>query len=403
VTDDENIQLISLVRTSDNKLYRLGVAKPEDLADGFPTTAETLFPFRVVILGSIEASQLSADQQQLLVDFVGRRGGGLLLLGGRRALAEGGYGDSPLATLMPVVLEARAAAFRSEVNIAPTPIGSRHAVLRTLGADVWSRLPPLSVINPIRRVKPGATLLLEGRDRDDNPWVVLASHRYGRGTVAVFPVRNTWRWQMHNQIPLEDLTHETLWRQLLRWLARPASGRVRVDLAPRQGVLGRPVVVAADVVDTSFRPLAGATVRLTMNSPIGDRTVRELDWRPSRPGRYESRFTPTESGVYDLEVSLLEADRAVATATAHLHVSPTGREYYQAELDASLLQRVADDTGGRYYAPNQTLDLIDAIARPRGGRMVITRLPLWDAPAPYLLLLLFASLEWYYRRRWGLR
>ena len=31
------------------------------------------------------------------VDFVARRGGGLLLLGGRRAFAEGGYGRPPLA------------------------------------------------------------------------------------------------------------------------------------------------------------------------------------------------------------------------------------------------------------------------------------------------------------------
>ncbi|MDJ0957930.1 MAG: VWA domain-containing protein [Arenicellales bacterium] len=403
VTDDENIRLVSLVRTSDNKLYRLGVEEPEELADGFPTTPEALFPFRVVILGSVEASQLDTNQQQLLIDFVSRRGGGLLLLGGRHAFAEGSYGESSLAALMPVVLDSRAAAFRSEVKIEPTHIGLRHAVLRTLDSDLWPRLPRLNMVNPIRRLKPGATLLLDGRNARNESLVVLASQRYGRGTVAAFPVRDTWRWQMHSRVPVDDRTHETLWRQLLRWLARPAAGRIQPHLTPQQGIVGQPVQIFVDVVDPAYRPLGGATVRLAIDNPIGDRTELELDWESSLAGRYQTQFTPTQSGRHDLHLSLISDDKVAATGTMYLHVSATGREYHRSELNAPLLQRIADETRGRYVAAIDDSNLTEAIATPQSGRLVTNRLPLWDAPAIYLFIVALACLEWFYRRRWRLK
>lgn len=403
VDDDENIRLVSLVRTSDNKLYRLGVESADELADGFPTTADSLFAFGVVIIGSLEASRLTEAQQRLLVEFVDRRGGGLLLLGGRHAFAEGGYANSPLAGLMPVVLDSRAAAFRSQVRIEPTRNGLRHAVIRGLDQEVWARLPALAMVNPIRRLKPGAMLLLEGRAGGERPLVALASQRYGRGTVAVLPVRDTWRWQMHSQVPLDDHTHETLWRQLIRWLARPAAGRVRLHVTPRQGTAGKPVRVVADVVDPSYRALPDARVRLTVDDPLGDRTVTDLDWQGQVEGRYEIRLPLAQDGRHDLRAELIEQGEAVAADSAHLHVSGSGREYYGAELDTALLRRVAAETGGQYFAASAAADVIDAVAQTGGGRTMIKPLPLWDAPVLYLLMLALVCIEWSLRRRWGWR
>ena len=64
-----------------------------ELVAGFPKTREELFTYRAVILGSVEASFFTLEQMRMLADFVGERGGGLLLLGGRRAFAEGGYAE----------------------------------------------------------------------------------------------------------------------------------------------------------------------------------------------------------------------------------------------------------------------------------------------------------------------
>ena len=35
--DDPTVQLVSMLRTSENKIYRQGISSPNELADGFPT------------------------------------------------------------------------------------------------------------------------------------------------------------------------------------------------------------------------------------------------------------------------------------------------------------------------------------------------------------------------------
>ena len=41
----------------------------------------------------------------MIGEFVERRGGGLLMLGGARSFSEGGYAGTPVADALPVVVE----------------------------------------------------------------------------------------------------------------------------------------------------------------------------------------------------------------------------------------------------------------------------------------------------------
>ncbi|HKK92650.1 MAG TPA: hypothetical protein VJ925_04415, partial [Longimicrobiales bacterium] len=109
VWDDENLQVVVLQRTADNKYLRLDVDGPEELATGFPRSRAELFRYRAIVLGSVEASLFTPDQLDMLADFVSVRGGGLLFLGGRSAFAEGGFQGTALEDVMPVVLETPAA------------------------------------------------------------------------------------------------------------------------------------------------------------------------------------------------------------------------------------------------------------------------------------------------------
>src|SRR5215203_2833771 len=70
VRDDENLRLVALQRTADNKFLRLGVEDSLDLVAGFPKTREELFAYRAVILGSVEAAFFTLEQLRMLADFV---------------------------------------------------------------------------------------------------------------------------------------------------------------------------------------------------------------------------------------------------------------------------------------------------------------------------------------------
>ena len=47
---------------------------------------------------------------------------------------------------------------------------------------------------------------------------MLAFQRYGRGKSLAFPVQDSWIWKMDAAVPVEDMTHATFWRRMVRWL-----------------------------------------------------------------------------------------------------------------------------------------------------------------------------------------
>ena len=99
--DDKIVQVASMLRTTENKIYRQGISDPKELENGFPVRPEDLFGYQGIILGSVEAGYFTPLQQELLREFVDRRGGGLLFLGGRFSLGDGGWGGSSLRDLLP--------------------------------------------------------------------------------------------------------------------------------------------------------------------------------------------------------------------------------------------------------------------------------------------------------------
>ena len=105
--DDRIVTIVSMLRTSENKIYRQGIEDPKELADGFPSRAKDLFAYQAIVIGSVEASYFTPAQKELIQQFVDRRGGGLLLLGGRASLGDGGWAASNLADLLPVLLAER--------------------------------------------------------------------------------------------------------------------------------------------------------------------------------------------------------------------------------------------------------------------------------------------------------
>ena len=293
VADDKNLEVVTLQRTADNKYMRVGVENADELAAGFPKTREELFAYRGLILGSIEAGAFTGDQLRMISEFVERRGGGLLMLGGPRSFAEGGYAGTPVADALPVTLDRPARTLDvlpvARLHVKPTRAGEAHGVTQIAATEAassarWADMPVLTSVNAIREVKPGATVLLNGTDERRRDQVVLASQRYGRGKTLAFPVQDSWHWQMDVKMTVEDQTHENYWRQLLRWLVDSVPSTVEVHTTTERVEPGEPVTLVADVVDPAYVEVNDARVIAKVSGPKGttDRGADAVDRRAQR-------------------------------------------------------------------------------------------------------------------------
>ncbi|OLC33152.1 MAG: hypothetical protein AUG08_13980 [Acidobacteria bacterium 13_1_20CM_2_55_15] len=406
--DDPNIRLVTLLRSSQNKFYRQGIDKEEMLAEGFPTKREELFGYKGLIFGSIESTFFTQEQLKMVVDFVSNRGGGFLMMGGRNSFSGGRYENSPLADILPVQLSpADRTPIIGKLKFAVTDYGRTHPLMR-LSPDAnsntkqWSDLPSLNDFNKTLDAKIGAIVLARGQAelKSGADPILLAYQRYGRGRAMALTSGSTWRWQM--EMDHNDQTYELFWKQILRWLVNTSPDPVMINPDKDTHLPGETVRLTAEISNKKFERMNNAKVVAKVTNPDGVTESIPLDWNGSGEGTYQSEFNAKDPGIYQVEVDATQGSENLGTGRASFQVQDRPIEYYNASLDARLLQSVASSTGGRYYPLSKIGDVPEDAQYVEGETSFIEQKELWDVPFLFMLLCVTLGGEWFWRKRKGL-
>ena len=411
IADDENLQVVVLQRTADNKFLRLGVDDPDELLGGFPRTREELFSYSALILGSIEAGAFTGDQLQMIADFVDRRGGGLLMIGGARAFGEGGYGGTPVADALPLTIDpgtrASEPAELARLQVVPTRAGESHASTQIAATEAasavrWRDLPQVTSVNAPLEPKPAAIVLLTGTDERGREQPVLTWQRYGRGKTVALTLQDTWQWQMHASMSLEDQTHENYWRQMLRWLVNSVPSVVEAQGAAERVEPGEPVTVEAMVKDKAHVELNSADVTARVTRPNGGTVDVPMEWSGELDGLYRGIFVSSEAGTYEVAVDASQGADIIGSDVAFVRAGPSDEEFFDPTMHEGPLRRIADESGGRFYTPDTAAGLAEDVRYTGRGVTSVEERDLWNMPIMLIVLMSLVCTEWAYRRAVGL-
>lgn len=404
----DDIDVVSLLRTSSNKFYRQGVRDAAELANGFPKRREELFGYDAVIIGSLEAAELSTEQQADLRDFVNVRGGSLLMLAGRSGLADGGWGRSVVDAALPVALSSRSrndTYRRDRVRVAPTAQGLRTPWLSLADQPAanrqrWAALPEVADAQAIGELRAGAVVLLATAGAGQP---VLAWHRYGQGQSYVLGTGGTWRWQM--SMPSEDDSHERFWQQLLGHMVETSMPRLTLDLGAPVYRDATEAQVRLSARNADYTPLQQASVPVDVVFADGRRQSIDLSPQVDGEGTYAASIPLTGDGSF-----------AVTARTPRIGESPGNdpeveiqrwataesgsAEAFDAGLHRGLLERIAEVTGGAYLQLDELDRLPGLLATSNAAMTREVSLPLWNMPILFLLLFGSRLAEWLLRLRW---
>jgi uncharacterized membrane protein len=403
--DHPEQEIASMLRTTQNKIYRQGTTSVKELEDGFPAKAEELFAYQGLIIGSVELSYFTPGQQQLIHDFVDRRGGGLLLLGGRAALSDGGWAAGPLAGLIPTTLpETKGTFHRDFTGQELTPAGAESSICRldddaARNGERWKKMPMMASYQDAGEEKPGATVLLVSTPAGKRKLPLLVTENYGRGRTVLFATGGSWRWRMW--LPHEDLAQETFWQQLLRYLVTDTPGPVTAT-TPRQVLSDETrVPLRVEVRDKEYKPVANATVQARFLQPDGTSVTMELAPQPLEEGIYAGEFSAVAPGSYVAEIIAGREQEELGRDVLVLRREDGVAENFATSQNRELLEKLAEQTGGRYYTPEDASKLANEISYSEAGITARETRDLWDMPAIFLLALGLRACEWLLRRKWG--
>ena len=411
---EKNVVLVSSLRSADGKFYRQGVESGDQLEKGFPLTQEELFGYQGFVLGSIEANFFSFEQLRMIEQFVAKRGGGFLALGGSRSFDAGKYAPTPIGDLLPLTLDDRVDA--PEVpetgtwKAALTQRGYKHAIThladnRDQSSKEWEGLPAISLPEVLSGVKPGATVLMEARNTKDKRSVpLLVEQRYGRGRSLALTTNDTWRWRM--LMDSKNTSHENFWRQMLRYVVSTTPNQTEVLSERDVYAANDPVRLRGEVNDKKFDAIKDATVSAKITKPSGQSIELPMRFNfaaeSSEANDYQAEFKPDEMGLYKLDLTARRGKEVVGAAASSFLVTELNREFHDAAQNIELLKRIAAETGGKYFPLSKAQDLVEELTYLEGKNSEKVHLDLWDMPINFLVLIGLASAEWFFRKRKGL-
>jgi hypothetical protein len=418
--DDPSFQVSSILNPG------LGIRMTAGADDGpapmleLPDRAEDLEPFQIVVLANVFADQLSAAQQQALVDYA-KRGGGILFIT-PDAESSRQFAGTSIEKLLPIVFEAPldesspsvadlqfqermaaaggadsqeesdfAAAVRQRQEIRPLkPFAPPADAPATTPFRPGPEAPQFCEYVPVQAAKPGAQVLaIHPNDRaaDGMPRILFAHQRYGAGFVAALTTDLLWRWKL--SLPSESRAAETFWQQLMLSLAPPFSGN-----GLRVFRVGDPPSVAKPVTIRVEGP-ASDPPRGFASDPAGARLP--LDFREvpgAEPAAWEARFAPDRPGRWEVTAETEAGD--MARMTLAVTVETRNAETANLPPDLPAMRGMAEATGGSVigrepvaFPPPQTSDRSGPLAHAR---------PLWNSPWIIAVLLGLYGLELLIRR-----
>jgi uncharacterized membrane protein len=388
-------------------LIRLGTEDKDELRGGFPQDADALFRYHAIILDDVEVVFFKQDQLSLLQQFVSRRGGGLLMLGGKESFAEGGYNRTPVGEMLPVYLDRHLA----EGNI---PDHFRLRLTREGNLQPWVRLrnneqdeskrlagmPDFRAMNRVDSIKPGASVLTEAEIDGGVVRPALVVQTFGRGRVGALLLSDLWRWSMQRKDQKENDLDKT-WRQTVRWLVSDVPQPVEVET--RRAAEGSGVEIQVKARDKQFEPLDNAEVKLAVKSPDGKQIDVMAESSEKSPGSYQTTFSPRVPGAYRAMVSVTAADgSAVGERQAGWSIEPETEEFRTLTVNRPLLERIAKESGGEVI----DLDSLDSFVAGLPNRKIpLTEswtYPLWHQWPIFMIALACLVGEWGLRRWRGL-
>ena len=419
--DDRMVQIVSMVRTSENKIYRQGIANPKELAAGFPSRAEDLFAYQGLIIGSVEAAYFTPGAAG--IDPRIRRSPRRRPAAARRSVLarrwrlERHETDRPFADDAAHAGEHVSSRGRSAGTAPPTRSPNSRPPARTASSPAWSTIPPptppsgrqlpyLMDYEDPGTPKPGATVSPNMITPEGRKLPLLITENFGRGRTAIMATGGSWRWQM--SLPLGDTAHDLFWQQLLRWLVSDTPGHVTASVPAQMLLDNGAVTITAEVRDQQYNPAPDAKVEAHILGPSGVSALVEMSPVPDNPGQFQAAWSAPKTGAYLTEVTAQRTDPKTGK------VAELGRdvftfqrmdgvaENFHTEQNRDLLEHLATQTGGQYWKPADLGKLARSIPFSEAGVTMRETKDLWNLPLVFLVLVLLRFSEWWLRRKWGI-
>ena len=371
------------------------------------------FSYDVILVSDVPGEVLSDQFLEMLRDYVGKFGGGLVFLAGPR-FGPAEVRGTVLADMLPVVIDPGSRMRDGDFELRLTPAAKQYGFM-SLGESeqenlmAWDNLGSIPWYQPVARKHPLGTVLAQHpTDRcsdEKTPQPLIAVRRYGKGEVIYFGFNETWRLRRK----YGERYYRQLWGQIIYRLGLGrALGRQKRFLAQtdrRTYQAGDKVRVVVEGYSSDFNPLQveKLSARLLVESREAGEAPEPVQLTiPLARDKviFETNFPVFTTGLHRL---LVRDPVSTDEVEVSFKVAPVTAERRSAVRDYALQNALSGQTGGRSYELTEMHRIAENITAPQLVERTERRFELWNTWLVLLIGLALMLVEWLLRKLQNLR
>jgi uncharacterized membrane protein len=429
------------------------LVRTDERGRGLPENPSELFAYDAIILSNVPRDALSDQHIAWIDEWIGRRGGGLCMVGGPNSFSSGQWNETSVGKMLPVELVPGTRDWdQSLTTVQPTSDRAIHPIWLISTDEAQNRallktLPNFLGTNRVGRVRPGADVIARTTSpgADGGLMPAIAVQPYGRGRTMAMTTAITRRWA--NEFTQswggpDARYYKKFWRNVVYWLTENSSiGRRRLlaETDKRLYRPGEPVVIRARTFDENAAPTVDYRVAVTVeprsasditsdNSPLRRSTDPQkpaqgtgplLPWseefdlvrEPSEKSYsatlpiIEAKSLPqgvTLTQALRIELTAYENNTQVDSTSLEIQIIDDPSEQQNPLPDHDLLRRIAKQSGGTVLKGTKDLSAMIAGLPRVIGPAEIKKTPAWSVWSLLSLLIALLTIEWIWRRRVGM-
>lgn len=403
------------------------------------SSAARLNAYECVIVGATPNEMLSTVEIARVREWVKRRGGGLIVLGGNSFPGSIAAPNGRLYAMLPAEVDQRGLISETaqtpgnkpvEVDesregepLTPTMSGAAGPLRGYLKASedrTAQKMSPLTGLGfKLSALRAGALAFAvnsrageEGTNDAGQP--LIAGMRDGAGRTLLFAPADSWRIQTSASTTAQDEAggpFAALWQGLALWSAAGARDAAEIVLSNETPAAGNELTAELRVRDPAFAPLKIERINARLQplaEGAGEQSAtaatqtapREIAFAPDETDQsvWRARFVAPPVGRYSIE-----ADFTAGGKNGSLEKRFAATETNEIENAATqdTLRRIARETGGDSISISELKTLVAQLKSAPRAPANLHRT--WELRSSWLLALiipLILSTEWFLRRFW---
>ncbi len=398
-------------------------------------SATRLNAYDCIIVGATPDAMLSGAEAARLRDWVERRGGGLIFLGGNGFAGSIVAPNGKLSALLPALIDSssfRTAAqeiarnapveaekTRANIPLTPTEAGASSALRGFVSARAGKEKSTAGALTGeglrLGALRAGASVLAVGgvagaSGTGEAGAPLIAAMRYGAGRTLVFAPADSWRIQASASGEQSEKggAFASLWQGLTLWAAAGARPSVEIVLNDESPAAGSEVTAELRVLDESYAPLKIEKLNAQLqvedanqasdSAPTSSGVNQEINFVPDSSDQsiWRARFDAPAEGHFNLSIDYTASGKS---GTAQKYFAVVAPSAFAEGASRDTLQRAARETGGDIFSLSNLNALNEKLAALPQSRTSVRRT--WDLRNWWplaLIIPLLLSAEWLIQR-----